>query len=450
MLCGNNLLYNRRYAVTERNTEQGASMTSRPKRSSKSRRSRHSGRPAAVSPPKKGKGSDVDDGLEEVAPDASEPFVVPEQGAFLTAFGLLETDLEKAGLAWAELSAIAQHHVSRRYELETTAHYIASRLRAHPNVHSVKSRVKNPSHLIEKIIRKRLTEPTRLLTRRTYTREISDLIGIRVLHLFKGDWLPIHAFITGSWDLAEKPTANVRKGDSDALIEDFIKAGCAINAHSMGYRSVHYLVKSQPSRRLHIAELQVRTIFEEGWSEIDHRIRYPYNLENPVLNEFLAVFNSLAGSADEMGTFIQTLKEQLELVETRRAAEATEHAHTVEQLKRQVDKLAIDAKEKKKLEARVNELEKRSAGTAQIRIGGDLTHLPSVDYLRTIGAASAIAPVFSTSTMTPLTNLGLSSGALTIRVCERCGSPIPFGAITSDKYCPTCRLLSTSTVIPTR
>ena len=58
-------------------------------------------------------------------------------------------------------------------------------------------------------------------------------------------------------------------------------------------------------------EMQVRTVFEEAWSEIDHIIRYPYDVNNPILNEYLSIFNRIVGSADEMGTFIKNLKIQL-------------------------------------------------------------------------------------------------------------------------------------------
>ena len=58
-------------------------------------------------------------------------------------------------------------------------------------------------------------------------------------------------------------------------------------------------------------EIQVRTVFEEAWSEIDHIIRYPYDVDNPVLTEYLAIFNRIVGSADEMGMFIKKLKKEV-------------------------------------------------------------------------------------------------------------------------------------------
>ena len=58
-------------------------------------------------------------------------------------------------------------------------------------------------------------------------------------------------------------------------------------------------------------EIQVRTIFEDAWSEIDHLVRYPNNKDNKLLNNYLLMFNSLAAQADDMGTFLMTMKKSL-------------------------------------------------------------------------------------------------------------------------------------------
>lgn len=45
--------------------------------------------------------------------------------------------------------------------------------------------------------------------------------------------------------------------------------------------------------------------------EIDHIIRYPYYMDNKILNNYLAIFNRIVGSADEMGSFLQKLKGEI-------------------------------------------------------------------------------------------------------------------------------------------
>src|SRR5690606_31594642 len=140
-----------------------------------------------------------------------------------------------------------------------------------------------------------------------YKKKITDIIGIRALHLYKDDWLDIHNYIIDVWKSTIAPEAKYRKGDNNEYIDMFKKNGCSTEEHKNGYRSVHYLVEGK-NQKIKLAEIQVRTIFEEGWSEIDHLIRYPYDIKNELFTEYLLIFNRLAGSADEMGAFIKTLK----------------------------------------------------------------------------------------------------------------------------------------------
>ena len=63
------------------------------------------------------------------------------------------------------------------------------------------------------------------------------------------------------------------------------------------YRSVHYILKY---RGMYL-EVQVRTLFEEGWGEIDHHILYPYKKQNPMLTEFSELLNRLAGMGGRNG-----------------------------------------------------------------------------------------------------------------------------------------------------
>ena len=65
--------------------------------------------------------------------------------------------------------------------------------------------------------------------------------------------------------------------------------------------------------------MQVRTIFEDAWSEIDHTIRYPYDLNNPIFFQFLLILNRLAGSADEMGSFIKFLQKELQTLKNEKS-----------------------------------------------------------------------------------------------------------------------------------
>jgi putative GTP pyrophosphokinase len=223
-------------------------------------------------------------------------------------------------------------------------------------VHSLKVRIKHPEHLIEKIIRKRSDAPDLNFDASSYETFITDLIGIRALHLFKDEWREIHKFLTETWDLHEEPLAYVREGDPADLVRGFSDAGCRVQEHPCGYRSIHYVLKTQPAKCARFVELQVRTIFEEGWSEIDHLVRYPRQSDNPYLAGFLTIFNRLAGAADEMGTFTKELSAYVE-AQLVQAAENELRIHQKEdELKKAVSQLQISTAEKAKLERQIAEL----------------------------------------------------------------------------------------------
>lgn len=263
-------------------------------------------------------------------------------------YNLSDEKFRKANIAWVDLEKIYEHYCSLRDYLLPTAKSIVEVLLSVSNVHSVKYRVKDAEHLIEKIIRKR--SDGRDINISNYYDEITDLIGIRVLHLFKEDWEAIHDFISEQWTLKEKPTANIRNGDSEKLTAGYVNKGCDIKIHKAGYRSLHYLIVSNLTKKQYVGEIQVRTIFEEAWSEIDHKVRYPYNTQEKVLSDYLEIFNRLAGSADEMGSYINCLSKKLDEKDMtyedklrEKDKIISELQNEVEQLKRQRIDLNIEA-----------------------------------------------------------------------------------------------------------
>ena len=234
-----------------------------------------------------------------------------DRNKFFEEFSIEEEYFKSTGLKWEELVKIYDDYVSIVPELEKSADEFIFKLIDKKSVHSVRRRVKQPTHLIEKIIRKGKKYVDRDISVKNYKEIVTDLIGVRILHLFKDEWRSIHDEILKNWEVAETPQINVRQGDYNMeILEEHMKdLKCEVIVREHGYRSVHYLVeiKTESGEKIYV-EMQVRTVFEEAWSEIDHIIRYPYDVDNPVLSDYLSVFNRIVGSADEMGTFIKKLK----------------------------------------------------------------------------------------------------------------------------------------------
>lgn len=231
---------------------------------------------------------------------------------FLLKYPFTKEIIVESNIAQENLKEIYEDYISCINSYENQANFIANILRSSEKVHSVKSRLKEPDRLIEKVIRK--TEDRRKkhgsdfnFTVDNYKDEINDLIGIRVLHIFKDQWRDIHEFITKTWKVIEI-TANVRDGDNT---EAFHELNIEVKERVSGYRSVHYLVELNfTHNESTIAEIQVRTIFEEGYGEIDHRLRYSHHEIPDILKSNLMLFNRLVGSADEMASLINNLSKE--------------------------------------------------------------------------------------------------------------------------------------------
>lgn len=223
-----------------------------------------------------------------------------EQKKFCTEFNISEERFRNSRLSWTELKEIAEDFDKKRDEHLNTVKQYAEEIQKCSDVHSLSYRVKDTTHLIEKIIRKNVEYIKKgdSLSKENYEQKITDLMGIRVLLLFKSDWLNVHQHLMNLYSemLLEPPFAHIRQGDDRGLYEGKVEI-----KDNKPYRSVHYVVKSTKGLGI---EIQVRTLYEEAWSEIDHKLRYPYNLQDVMLGNYIDIMNRLTGIGDEMGSFI--------------------------------------------------------------------------------------------------------------------------------------------------
>ena len=188
-------------------------------------------------------------------------------------------DFESAGLTWEELQAIHDNYRGLERKLrgigkDFVDEYLYDIEKA--GIHSYRYRTKEPGHLIEKIIRKRNEHPEKFE---------------------KIDGNEEHYYI------AERPKVYRRTGDSRIYDESLID----IKSDGI-YRSLHYIVKYKG----YYVEIQARTLFEEGWSEVDHDIVYPYFQDDEMLKDFSTLLNRLSGMADEMSSYFRRMKEKKE------------------------------------------------------------------------------------------------------------------------------------------
>ena len=69
------------------------------------------------------------------------------------------------------------------------------------------------------------------------------------------------------------------------------------------YTSVHYLVKNNNKNSI-FCEIQVRTLFEEIWGEIDHALNYPHKRDDIACSEQLKVLSRLVATGTSLSSSI--------------------------------------------------------------------------------------------------------------------------------------------------
>lgn len=169
-----------------------------------------------------------------------------------------------------------------------------------PAVHSVKSRLKDRGHLRAKLVRKVLDGDT--ISDFDIFEKITDLAGVRVLHLYQEQFQTIHTVIRdkvenlGDWYLPEPPKAYTWDPES---CEFFKNLQIEVQVKESFYTSVHYLVRPRQDSPL-CCEIQVRTLFEEIWGEVDHALNYPERSQHLSCREQLLVLAKLVGAGSRL------------------------------------------------------------------------------------------------------------------------------------------------------
>ncbi|MDP9530368.1 hypothetical protein [Pseudomonas protegens] len=257
---------------------------------------------------------------------------------FYVFYKVSSEELEKYDLKISTLTEIYDDHIQQIPTLENTATLLASTIQKIPYVHSVRWRIKDASRLISKIIRKHESgnEKYKNINKSSYRLIIQDLVGLRALHLYKSGMFSIDDEIKNTLNVHEGPTAYIRKGDFKTVMEE---RGFSVQEHTDAYRSVHYIIQTTPYKATTYSELQVRTIFEEGWAEIDHDVRYPDYSDNAVVKQFLSIFNRLCGGADEMGEFVKTLTDALSAGKSNHSVESRDTPSHISSLKNSLTQL---------------------------------------------------------------------------------------------------------------
>ena len=173
-----------------------------------------------------------------------------------------------------------------------------------PQYFFTKEKVKEYNRKIEKVVNELAgqlhllecndyeKEKYRNINENNYYKIVTDLIGMRIIIRYREDWIKVDKWIMDHFGQnkelyiknyiddykadANKPFIIERpkifyRSDQDMIFYQAVKQGdyCLVKSKE-GYNSVHYIINKDGK----YIEIQVRTIYDEAWSECTHDIVY--------------------------------------------------------------------------------------------------------------------------------------------------------------------------------
>ena len=173
-------------------------------------------------------------------------------------------------------------------------------------IESIKSRVKSPESIAEKLRRKGLA-----MTPEIVERELNDVAGVRVICSFVDDIYTLADWLTGQDDITL------------LRVKDYIK-----NPKPNGYRSYHLVLQVpvflSDRKEMVRVEVQLRTIAMDFWASLEHQINYKTSCEVPdsVVDELKQCADIIAQTDERM----QQLSKQIRCFNAQPTSEGGEGA----------------------------------------------------------------------------------------------------------------------------
>lgn len=226
----------------------------------------------------------------------------------------LKDEFEKSGYDWDKLMEIAQQFEENRKNRypELIQKYITE-ISSFDAIHSYRYRIKETDSLIKKIITKANGKGKRV-TLDNYLINITDLLGIRVLYVFKEDYYIVHKQLMERYhhQFVENVHIKLQTGDDKSLYEKILDCD-PIPEFNSTYRSIHYTLCAEENNMKGVRlEIQTRTIFEEGWSEINHKLVYKNQDVDDyfVLLQASKILSTLVGNCDTLGMLMKNIYDE--------------------------------------------------------------------------------------------------------------------------------------------
>lgn len=168
------------------------------------------------------------------------------------------------------------------------------------SIHTISSREKSVESFRAKVAQPHPDDPTRPKYQKPLE-ELTDLAGVRVVTYVQSAVRAVEAAILANFRVIERD-------DKGKQLE---------TEGRLGYQSVHFIVQFNDARlglseysryRELVCEIQVRTILQHAWAELEHDIRYKSVVEAPL--NIARRFTALAGLIEIVDREFQAIQDE--------------------------------------------------------------------------------------------------------------------------------------------
>lgn len=197
------------------------------------------------------------------------------------------------------------HFESNRHRFETAAQQALLPFQNDPElrelIHSSKYRVKETQSLENKLERFARRDQAEPISQDNLFSQIKDLAGIRIIHLHADQIVELHPRILRilkdqEYQLISDPVAYCWDVDYEEL---FDRIGLKVQRRISMYTTVHYEFMAHESTGI-ACELQVRSLADEIWAEVSHKVNYPTDSPSEACRDQLKVLARLTSGCGRL------------------------------------------------------------------------------------------------------------------------------------------------------
>ena len=207
--------------------------------------------------------------------------------------------------AQREIANALSHFEANRYRFDIVANNLVDCFSKDPVlaqwIHFIKYRIKDQQSLADKLRRLAQEDPSLSIDASNLFDRVSDLAGVRIIHLHNDQLVDLHPRVLEILDQNQyvrlrDPVAHCWDDEYEAL---FRNIGLRTKRVDSMYTTVHYDVQASQNPPI-TCELQVRSLADEIWGEVSHRVNYPTESPSEACRDQLKVLARLTSGCGRL------------------------------------------------------------------------------------------------------------------------------------------------------